>query len=427
MRFLFEMCINALEVLMILDFLARYLGYREQPKPQRYRRFFLMWLISFGTLAVCSWNIAYEGWSAILQIIINVLFCCWLLQGSLAAKLFLSVFVITGNMLIVSITALIFGWFSEGQLMMLYQEFNMLRMIAVLTSKVAFFSATRIVLRLRQNTRLSWQDALVLIIMPLFSLAAAILLTDIAIHVPDMQRLLFSVVCIISLLTVLTYYLFVRISRGNQLRTEYELLNLQFACAQANFKDIQSLYQRIRALNHDMKNHLLCIDAFIQQDNATQARQYIHRLLQQQESRSFVNSGNTILDAIISIKFSQAMQEGISCTALITEKLTQIAPEDLCVLFGNLLDNAITAAKNCTTPSITVRIERMGKDSMIVVTNSIDAPVLKTNPQLQTTKTQQGHGLGVKNICYIVKKHRGYIHFSDEKGIFECTIILQSC
>lgn len=62
-----------------------------------------------------------------------------------------------------------------------------------------------------------------------------------------------------------------------------------------------------------------------------------------------VDTGNPALDAIISAKQAVVAQKGIAFHyQLQIPKQLPIAPEDICVIFGNALDNAIEACEHVT-------------------------------------------------------------------------------
>lgn len=50
-------------------------------------------------------------------------------------------------------------------------------------------------------------------------------------------------------------------------------------------------------------------------------------------------SGNDALDAILNTKQAAAHQYGINFDAVIADSLQFMSADDICILFGNLLDN----------------------------------------------------------------------------------------
>ena len=196
------------------------------------------------------------------------------------------------------------------------------------------------------------------------------------------------------------------------------LLNLQNECMQANSREIESMYESVRALRHDLKNHLLSISAMAGENDIAGIQKYTDRLLQMQvkNDKVIMFSGNPVLDAIINSKFTAAEHVGIRFHTIITA-----------VLIGNALDNAIQAAAGSEEKTIHLHIQPQGAYTSVEISNSIGQPVLEGNPALYTTKADRlRHGFGVKNMRKVVEKYQGMMQFYEEGGRFVCDILLLS-
>lgn len=86
MNVAFEMGINALEATLILNFLAKYFGYRTEAA-SKYWGTILIWCLSFVSISFFSWTHLYESYASSLQILFNIIFCVWLLKGKVLLKL----------------------------------------------------------------------------------------------------------------------------------------------------------------------------------------------------------------------------------------------------------------------------------------------------------------------------------------------------
>lgn len=428
MRFAFETAINALEAFLILDFLWSYLGFRVKGA-KRWWGCALFWIISTASITFFSWNAAFETTSSLTQIAINFVFCLFLLRGSIGVKAFLSAFTMGGIALIAGFTAFLIGTLSGSDIAEIYTQFDSIRLIAILTAKILFFQISRIILRLKKKAHIDKQDAFPLLISPIISIIIIVILTYAAMHAPEVQTFISLAVCLLMVLYLLTYWLFISLARSSQLKSDYQLLALKHASDQQNAADIQNLYEEVRSIRHDMQNHLLSLSRMLEAADCKQAdvRLYIQNLLRQQEdlNRTFVFSGNDALDAILNVKQSAAFHAGISFSPVITETLRFMAAEDICVLFGNLLDNAIEAASKAPVKEISLTIASSDEYAMITIRNSIAQSVLNDNPMLSTTKTvKEGHGYGVKNIKKVVQKYSGHLRNYEENDRFITEILL---
>lgn len=426
MNFAFEMGINVLESALILAFLIRYFGFRRS-SPIRYWGTLIIWCISFALISFFSWTHLYESYASSLQIVVNIIFCCWLLSGTIFQKVFLSVFTMGLIAMIATTVALLLGALTQNHVSYLLSEHSAVRMIGVIFSKLAFFAITETILRIKQSAKLRLRDALPLIIVPALSIIAITLMMNAAIDAPEVQTYVFYSVCSIFVLNVFIYYLFVRLARTEKMELELALLNLQNACMQQKTQEIQHMYDHTCSLRHDMKNHLQCISSLAHQENATAIRAYTNNLLQQQAQSEevIVFSGNHTLDAIVGAKCSTAKQLGVKLQAVITTALSEVAPEDICVLLGNALDNAIRAATQSESKKIDLFIQPQGNYVAITVSNSVNQTVLRDNPNLNTSKAdRKQHGYGIKNMQKVVDKYQGIMQFYEQEQQFFCDILL---
>lgn len=428
MNFIFETVINAIEAFLILEFLSRYFTFRVR-FPVQYIGFGLTWIISTASITFFSWNSIAESYSGFVQIVINILFCVCLLKGSFWSKVFLSAFTMGGVILITSFTTFFIGYTNQYKVEDLLTQFSAMRVIAIFVSKVLFFQVTRIILTMKENTKISIQDIFPLVVIPIVSISTIWILTHAAIQNFEMQQSIFYAVCLIIILNFLTYYLFIRLNRNSQIKHDYELLNMQYDCVKQNMADIQNMYENIRSIRHDITNHLLCISNLLKDapDSTEPVCNYIQALLRQQESEycKVIFSGNDTLDAILNMKQVTARQYGIDFDVIIADSLNFMFAEDICVLFGNLLDNAISASQKTKEKKISLNIQPQDMYVSIVLSNSIHTPVLTENPDLKTTKVKKdGHGYGIKNIKKVVAHYNGLIRFYENEDQFTSDILL---
>ena len=426
MRLAWELLINAVEVFLIYDFLVRYFGYRAEGAA-KYAGTILIAGAAFSVISAVSYAVPFEMFSTVAVAVINIIFCSCLLKGHIFEKVFISVFIMAAVNMIAVGTALVFSHIQSTEVFYLFARFDPVRMAAMVTTKVILFAVTRLILRLRFRSELSAQEFFILLLLPSFSLAAAAVLMPAALKHPEIQNTVLIAVAIIAAMNVLIYILFLRFSRLGRIRQDFALLNLQYAGEKKRMEEVRRLYEEIRSVRHDLKNHFVCIDLLAKQEKYKEIRDYIRKFSQevQNPDGAVLFTGNDTLDAILNTKFSFAEQKGIRCAAEVSYAQLPLAQGDISVLMGNLLDNACEAAEHAREKKISVRILRQGNYVSICVENTVEAPVLAKNPGLETTKEDRSlHGLGTKNIRKIVEKYGGMIEYREEGKLFMCDILI---
>ncbi len=140
-----------------------------------------------------------------------------------------------------------------------------------------------------------------------------------------------------------------------------------------------------------------------------------------------VKTGNPMADAILNSKISLAKSKRIPvCVdAHIPVKLT-MSELDLCVILGNLFDNAIEASLELSEQERLIRIYMDMKNTQLYIsfTNfAAGGKMRKQGKRFLTTKGA-GHGLGLVRIDTIIERLDGYLSRNSEEGAFTTEILI---
>lgn len=180
----------------------------------------------------------------------------------------------------------------------------------------------------------------------------------------------------------------------------------------------------LKTFIHDEKNHLSVIKSLA--DNP-EVSDYIDKIYGEISHHSmFGNTKNKMLDLMIN-KYQYICRSGniefyVQCK---TSNLNYIENSDLITLFGNMLDNAVEAAKSSTNKKIDLTMNRVNGFDIITCTNSCDKKPQSIGKMLKTTKTDDGfHGLGVNSIKRIVKKYSGDFEWSYDENSKEFVVYI---
>lgn len=176
-----------------------------------------------------------------------------------------------------------------------------------------------------------------------------------------------------------------------------------------------------------MKNHFGVIYLLAEQNQDKEVINYVQRFLDMSDNGGYrISTGNVSLDALISYKHEEAKRQGICInTEVAIAKNTRWNDVDLCTITGNLLDNAIRAAKDIENASIEFVMRQHENKMVIKVKNPYRGVLKRREDVFETTKQNKSrHGIGLEHIKKIVEQYHGVIDFDTQNGEFVVRLIL---
>lgn len=230
--------------------------------------------------------------------------------------------------------------------------------------------------------------------------------------------------CIGALIFILLEYLLQRIVK----REEDKTIIYQNKLMKQQMDEIENIYMTMRGWRHDYHNHIQSLKGYLSLNKVEQMKNYLNELETDLDSiDTLYHSGNLQLDSILNAKLAIAEkgQIRIHCDASIPPQL-HVSDLDLCVILGNLLDNAIESCRKIKDPDerfIRVYIGILKKQLYISITNATSETVKQRTDHYFTTK-RGDHGHGLKRVDQVVKKYDGYLNRQNEPGIFATEIVL---
>ena len=213
-----------------------------------------------------------------------------------------------------------------------------------------------------------------------------------------------------------------------QNRLHKKLAAYQREIMETHYRETETMYQEMRGWRHDFRNHLQLLKSYAQKGDLAAVQAYLAEL-EQDLSRvdPAVKTGNTMADAILNSKISLARSKGVPvrADARIPVKLS-ISDLDLCVILGNLFDNAIEASVKLPESQRLIRLymDMKGSQLYISFTNFAPGGKLKQSGGRFSTTKGSGHGFGLLRIDSVVERLGGYLRRASEEGAFTTEILL---
>lgn len=197
---------------------------------------------------------------------------------------------------------------------------------------------------------------------------------------------------------------------------------------EVHYAEVENMYHKIRGWRHDYRNHIQVLKAFLAKGDMEAIGKYLDELEQDLTTvDTVIKTGNPMADAILNSKISLANSRGIpvQADAHIPYALS-ISELDLCVILGNLFDNAIEASVKLPPEERQIRVYMDIKNNQLYLsfTNFTATKKLqKVNGLFQSTKGE-GHGFGLVRIDTIIERLDGYISRNSEDGAYTTEILI---
>ena len=238
----------------------------------------------------------------------------------------------------------------------------------------------------------------------------------------------FVAIGLIIVNVVLLFYLQEAMIKDEKLRLS-EMQNESKQNQLQAFHDMQSLYERQGKKLHDYKKQLSTLQELMKSGDIDTAIEMTEQLTKSiAVEASEINVGHPVINAVLNQQYRVAKGKNIGMTFSVSElKDVRLADDDIVVLLGNLLENAIHECEKIIAEgkvaSISVKfVEASGKiilnvrnpvrEKVEIVDNKVIAP------------SHEGHGIGLSNVEAVAEKNGGTFAISCDDNEFVTVVMI---
>ena len=193
---------------------------------------------------------------------------------------------------------------------------------------------------------------------------------------------------------------------------------------QKHYEEVENMYAKMRGWRHDYRHHIQTMKVHAANGEYEEISRYLDMLDDDLTNvETVIKTGNRMADAILNSKLSIAAKNGITVKAEAKIPVSlRVSELDLCIIIGNLLDNAIDACMELPVEKRLIRIymEMKGNFLYLALTNTSGG---KKKKNFRSTKGA-GHGFGISRMDAVVEKYGGYIARASEDEAFSTEVLL---
>lgn len=277
--------------------------------------------------------------------------------------------------------------------------------------------------RIKKDSNLNLHDFSLLVISVL-ALGISIVVNSIVIDVATGTQIVVITNFYNALCCCLILYILFRMLSSKKMENELKIMHKLLHDAQNQYTASKETIELINLKCHDLKHQIIKIgESHINKEALKEMTDVISIY------DSEVKTGNETLDIILTEKSLNCYKNNIKLTCIADgERLSFMNEAELYSLFGNAIDNALSAVRMIQDESkryIGINIRQVRDFISINIHNSFDESLNfdENGLPLTTKKDKINHGYGMKSIAGITHKYKGTVSVVAENGVFNLNII----
>ena len=266
-----------------------------------------------------------------------------------------------------------------------------------------------------------------------FNFLSNVYIEDMQVYIWDVHpeytflRVIYQLVSFAAIMIALVIYQ--KLKENQREEKENILLVEQIENTRTHISEVEKLYGDIRALKHDMGNHISVLEHLFLKNETEELEKYMAELKKAlSESVAEIKTGNPVTDVILTQKQKEAEEKGIQFDCKFAYPMdTNINAFDISVILNNAIENAFEGVNGCENPYISISAYRKKNAYIVEVSNCILNHVEiddETGLPMSTKADKSSHGFGLSNIRKVAQKYYGDIDISLEENRFTLIVML---
>lgn len=348
----------------------------------------------------------------------------FLYSSSVKKKIFVSlvvfVFGICTEMLVVTLTGYIDFPISEAN--------NYDSVFGIVTLNVLFFIVSMVANGFKniKNDNVIpksfWAALLIVPISSLFVLAMFFQSKELSVYEVS------SSVAVILIMNFTVFFLFDRIAKLYMEKQENAFIKRQNEYYVNQLMVTEDSYETSKKLRHNIKNHLVAILSYIENNNNDEAKKYISDIIGFYQGKAeIVHTGYPEIDGLLNYKLQPALEDGTKVNVKVSLPSDLFFSSfDLTVILGNLIDNALEAIAFVDENRFINFKMGCSKGMMVIkISNSYKNAVKMENEKIITSKKDKvNHGLGLRSVNEVLERYNGMTKIETDENAFTITAVL---
>lgn len=218
--------------------------------------------------------------------------------------------------------------------------------------------------------------------------------------------------------------------KAEKIRLEFEiaLMERQLDVQKMQYLMLTKNAEAVKAQRHDLRHQLAVIKGYNDLGNTKSLSAYLDELINKIPVESGILCKNFAVNAVALYYLALAKSEDfeVDLKLIIPEKNAKIQDSDLCIIIGNLFENAIEACRNVAHRKPFINLySRLQNDTLVIVAdNSFDGFYDEKDGTFLSRK-RNGKGTGISSVQAVTTKYNGTAKFEAQEKVFMASIYIK--
>lgn len=219
----------------------------------------------------------------------------------------------------------------------------------------------------------------------------------------------------------------IKIAEGYEQKKTNSLIELNNKMLQKSLDETEQTFELWRQSIHDYKNDIIALTQLAEEEKIEEIKRFLENQNELIAQKMFyIKTGNSVVDTIINTKQNIAEKQNIVFGVNVKLPSSIVLSDiDIANILGNLIDNAIEAAREEIDPYVEITIKQ--EKSFLIINIKNKCTQLIGIDEIKTSKNDsEFHGIGLRSVRRTVKKYDGQIAMYIKNKEFNTNILIQN-
>lgn len=234
---------------------------------------------------------------------------------------------------------------------------------------------------------------------------------------------------VINVCAVVIYYIVAKTLQESDQNAQLRTANHQLELQTIQYESLHERIMETRKANHDLRHHITAMSSYLEKEDYESLKAYFKAFSRHLPgSSSMVYTQHSSTNMVLAYFAQVAHDNRIRFDVRMDIPATlRVSDNDLTVLLGNLVENAIEACCSQTQGERIIRIcgQQSGDTLLFTIDNTYDNPIRINTSGVYMSSKHSGEGIGIESARSIAKRLGGYLDVTQQDGYFCVSIVIR--